>query len=88
MYASVEGKEGVSDKVEINTPGTVRVFNVPTSSTMLYQFTARTSIYQASILGGHNASLNPLESSIQTKIVTVRPSQIIMNKSKYILTVC
>lgn len=64
MYVSVEDAEGISDKVEINTPGTVRVFNVPISKQIIYEFTAMTSIYQASILGGRSTDFNPLESSI------------------------
>ena len=45
MYASVEDKEGISDKIEIITPGTIRTFSVPVGKQMLYQFTAMTSIY-------------------------------------------
>jgi len=71
-----KGKYSHCEKVDIKTPGTVRRFSVPYHNNDLLEYVASTSLWQASFT----------EERLFTKIVTIQPAFIIVNKTKSVLT--
>ena len=60
------------DKIDIKTPGTVRRFSVPYKASNLLEYVASTSLWQAAMD----------EERLFTKIVTIQPAYVIVNKTK------